>query len=60
MVMMFVDCVLVVGGTFCTIPTLGIVRGGSFLVPPESYSDKAVKCDIIHCKKDGVIQERSK
>jgi len=27
--------VLGVGGTFRTIPTVGILRGGSFLFPPE-------------------------
>jgi hypothetical protein len=30
--------VLGVDGTLHTIPTVGILRGGSFVFPPESYS----------------------
>jgi hypothetical protein len=35
--------VLVVDGTFCTIPNIGILQGGSFSFPPEPYSSEAVK-----------------
>jgi hypothetical protein len=38
MVVMFVDCLLVVDGTFFTIPTIGILRGGSYLFLLEPYS----------------------
>ncbi len=34
---------LVVEGTFCTIPTVGIRRGGSFLFPLAPYSGEAVE-----------------
>ena len=38
MVVMFVDCCVGGGRSFCTIPTVGILRGGSFLFLPEPYS----------------------
>jgi hypothetical protein len=38
MVVMFVDCCVGGGQIFCTIPTVGILRGESFLFPPEPYS----------------------
>ncbi len=36
------DFVLVVDGTFFTIPTVGILRVKIFLFPPEPYSSEAV------------------
>ncbi len=38
---------LVVDGTFFTIPTVEILRGGSFLFPPEPYSSSAVKQIVL-------------
>jgi hypothetical protein len=35
MVVMFVDCCVGCYGTFGTIPTVEILRGRSFLIPPE-------------------------
>jgi hypothetical protein len=35
MVVMFVDCCVGCYGTFGTIPTVEILRGGSFLIVPE-------------------------
>jgi hypothetical protein len=43
MVVMFVDCCVVVEGTFCTIPIVGIQQEKSFSFPPEPYSGYAVK-----------------
>ncbi len=35
MVVMFVDCCVGCSGTFGTIPTVGILQGGKFLIVPE-------------------------
>jgi hypothetical protein len=39
--------VLVVDDTFCTIPTVRILQGGSFLFPPEPYSGQADKYPVF-------------
>jgi hypothetical protein len=38
MVVMFVDCCVGYYGIFGTIPTVGILRGGSFLITQEPIS----------------------